>query len=139
MVAIGYYDMHMSKELPPSRMADQFVARFPDGLRAKLANVAHENGRSMNAELVSRLQASFESGFIGLPFAVMQAVEAEMEDKGLTQEEALVRLVLAGQTSVGTVLNLRVGPGTTAKMVRDALSEALKHIPPDSNLVSTKL
>lgn len=53
--------MHMSKELPPSRKADQFVARFPDGLRDRLAAVAKESGRSMNAEIVARLQASFET------------------------------------------------------------------------------
>lgn len=131
--------MNMSKELPPSRKADQFVARFPDGLRDRLASVAKANGRSMNAEIVARLRASFESVFIGLPFAVVQAVEAEMEAKGLTEEEALVALVLAGQAGGSTVLNLKIAPGTTAKEVRDALTEAMKHIPPDSNVVSTKI
>lgn len=50
----------MSKELPPSRRADQFVARFPDGLRGQLSEVAKQSGRSMNAEIIARLQESFE-------------------------------------------------------------------------------
>ncbi|AVR88999.1 Arc family DNA-binding protein [Thauera aromatica] len=44
----------------PSRTADQFVVRFPDGMRDRLKEAAHANGRSMNAEIVARLQASFE-------------------------------------------------------------------------------
>lgn len=50
----------MSKDLPPSRTAEQFVVRFPDGMRDRIAEVAKANNRSMNAEIVSRLQASLE-------------------------------------------------------------------------------
>lgn len=50
----------MSKELPPSRTAEQFVVRFPDGMRDKIANAAKANNRSMNAEIVARLDDSFQ-------------------------------------------------------------------------------
>lgn len=50
----------MSKELPPSRTADQYVVRFPDGMRDRIAEVAKTNGRSMNSEIVSRIWESFE-------------------------------------------------------------------------------
>lgn len=46
----------MSKDLPPSRTADQFVVRFPDGMRDQIAALAKANNRSMNAEIVARLQ-----------------------------------------------------------------------------------
>ncbi|AVS68918.1 hypothetical protein C8245_21205 [Paracidovorax avenae] len=49
----------MSKELPPSRTAEQFVVRFPDGMRDEIAAAAKKNNRSMNAEIVARLQDSF--------------------------------------------------------------------------------
>lgn len=49
----------MSKDLPPSRTAEQFVVRFPDGMRDRIAEAAKANGRSMNAEIVHRLQESF--------------------------------------------------------------------------------
>lgn len=51
----------MSKELPPSRTADQFVVRLPDGMRDKIAEAAKAAGRSMNAEIVFRLEQSFEA------------------------------------------------------------------------------
>jgi hypothetical protein len=47
------------KDLPPSRTADQYVVRFPDGMRDRIAEVARANGRSMNAEIIARLEASF--------------------------------------------------------------------------------
>lgn len=46
---------------PPSRTAEQFVLRLPDGMRARIAEVAKANGRSMNAEIVARLEKSFSA------------------------------------------------------------------------------
>lgn len=40
----------------PSRSAEQFVVRFPDGMRDKIAEAAKAAGRSMNAEIVQRLE-----------------------------------------------------------------------------------
>ncbi|KAA9181991.1 MULTISPECIES: Arc family DNA-binding protein [Delftia] len=54
----------MSKDLPPSRTADQFVVRFPDGMRDQIAALAKANNRSMNAEIVARLQGSLETGAV---------------------------------------------------------------------------
>lgn len=36
----------------PSRDSDQFVVRFPDGMRDEIKVIAAQNRRSMNAELV---------------------------------------------------------------------------------------
>lgn len=44
---------------PPSRTAEQFVLRLPEGMRGRIAEVAKASGRSMNAEIVARLEASF--------------------------------------------------------------------------------
>lgn len=50
----------MSKDTkPPSRTADQFVVRLPNGMRDLIAESAHAAGRSMNAEIVHRLENSF--------------------------------------------------------------------------------
>lgn len=43
----------------PSRQQDKFVLRMPDGMRDRIAKEAESNGRSMNAEIVQRLEASF--------------------------------------------------------------------------------
>jgi plasmid stability protein len=49
----------------PSRGSEQFVVRMPDGMRDKLRAEADKNGRSMNAEIIARLEASFRSTPLG--------------------------------------------------------------------------
>lgn len=44
----------------PSRKLDQYILRFPPGLRDRIKQAAADNGRSLNAELVQRLLGSFE-------------------------------------------------------------------------------
>lgn len=53
-------DDRARKKSPPSRTADQFVVRFPDGMRPLIETRAKKNNRSMNAEIVGRLEDSFE-------------------------------------------------------------------------------
>lgn len=43
----------------PVREHDKFMLRLPDGMRDALKASAEENKRSMNAEIVARLEASF--------------------------------------------------------------------------------
>ena len=40
------------------RESDKFMLRLPDGMRDRIAEAAKANNRSMNAEIVSRLEAS---------------------------------------------------------------------------------
>lgn len=39
--------------------SDKFMLRLPDGMRDLIKQAAHENGRSMNSEIVHRLEMSF--------------------------------------------------------------------------------
>jgi hypothetical protein len=50
----------MSEDPKPavSRESDKFMLRLPDGMRERIAEVAKANGRSMNAEIVARIEAS---------------------------------------------------------------------------------
>lgn len=41
-----------------SRTADKFVLRLPDGMREAIAAVAQNNHRSMNSEIIARLEHS---------------------------------------------------------------------------------
>lgn len=45
----------------PSRKLDQYIVRFPDGMRDQLKQAAKENNRSLNAEIISRLQSTMTS------------------------------------------------------------------------------
>lgn len=42
----------------PGRGSDQFALRLPDGMRDQIKTLADANGRSMNAEIVARLEKS---------------------------------------------------------------------------------
>jgi hypothetical protein len=50
----------------PAAEADKFIVRLPPGMRDRIADAARANGRSMNAEVVARLQFSFDAQ--GTPF-----------------------------------------------------------------------
>lgn len=43
----------------PSRKLDQYIVRFPDGLRDRIKAAAEENKRSMNAEIVATLEEKY--------------------------------------------------------------------------------
>jgi hypothetical protein len=47
-----------------SRTADKFVVRLPDGMRERIAETARNHHRSMNSEIIARLEASLNSGDI---------------------------------------------------------------------------
>jgi hypothetical protein len=50
----------MAKKEFPSDKLDQYIVRFPEGMRDRIRDAAKANNRSMNAEIVARLEASFE-------------------------------------------------------------------------------
>lgn len=44
----------------PSRHLDRIMVRLPDGMRDRLKEAANANNRSMNAEVVARLERTFD-------------------------------------------------------------------------------
>ena len=70
----------MSK-IPPSRLQDQFVVRLPDGMRELIKASAEENNRSMNAEIVARLEQSFNTGQGLLGQAMIDVETKKMEER----------------------------------------------------------
>lgn len=46
---------------PKSQNQDKFIVRLPDGMRERISVAADAAGCSMNAEIVSRLQDSFDT------------------------------------------------------------------------------
>lgn len=113
----------------------QTALRISRELHAQLHAAASLNGRSYNAEIVGRLQASFEPAPAALPPLVDQAVKDEMEARGASEADALLRLVLAGQSNGGQVLSIRIAPGMTLKEVSDAMNVMVKAAPNVGNVV----
>ena len=75
-----------------SRTADKFVVRLPDGMRQKISQVAKGYHRSMNSEIVSRLESSLHAE----PTLMTEEERAALEEGGMSslevnpQESAIV-------------------------------------------------
>lgn len=69
----------MSKEPYPSETADRFIIRFPEGMRDRIRNEAAANNRSMNAEIIARLDASLEGRSISGEPITMDAIREESQ------------------------------------------------------------
>jgi plasmid stability protein len=81
----------------PSEQQERFIIRFPDGMRDKISALAKANGRSMNAEVISMIEASLRQTSAALPAAnqigadalVMLAIHEAV--KGLQADVAELR------------------------------------------------
>ncbi|WP_373186047.1 Arc family DNA-binding protein [Halopseudomonas sp.] len=60
-----------------SRTADKFVVRLPDGMREHIAEVARQHHRSMNSEIIARLEHSL----LDLPTLPAQPSRQMLNDK----------------------------------------------------------
>ena len=49
------------REPYPSETQDRFMLRLPDGMRDKIKAAAHASKRTMNGEIIARLEATFEA------------------------------------------------------------------------------
>lgn len=43
----------------PSQTQDRYIVRMPEGMRERIAEAAKANNRSMNAEIIARLEGTF--------------------------------------------------------------------------------
>ncbi|MBY3268641.1 Arc family DNA-binding protein [Rhizobium laguerreae] len=89
----------------PSRGSDQFVLRFPEGLRDRIREIADRNGRSMNAEIIMRLEDSLaKSGFDDLDRgSESQAGFIELP-AGISEEQFAAALNEANRQALGVAL-----------------------------------
>lgn len=51
--------MAIKKRTFPSDQKEQYIVRFPEGMRDRIKKAAEENGRSMNAEIVQALENAY--------------------------------------------------------------------------------
>ncbi len=78
------------KNLYPSDQADKVLVRMPDGMRDRLKEVAKSNNRTLNAEIVARLERSFTADKDVEEIAFENGSEASM----LREEVALLTELL---------------------------------------------
>jgi hypothetical protein len=90
----------------PSRKLEQYIVRFPDGMRDNLKNQAAQNGRSLNAEIVKRLQDTLE--YDEHLSRHTEAPEPNESDYGLSFGEHLTSHPTPGvsiMSTLGTILD----------------------------------
>lgn len=63
---------------PTNRDSDKFIVRLPAGMRDRIKDAADTHGRTMNAEVVARLEATFVDDIDAPTGAHLEAL-AEME------------------------------------------------------------
>ncbi len=63
------------------RGADQLLIRLPDGMRRRVASVAADNGRSMNAEIVAALEKHLDNDVSVIElWARLEELERKVQD-----------------------------------------------------------
>jgi predicted DNA-binding protein len=62
----------MPSSATTGRDSEKFNLRLPDGMRERIADAAKENGRSMNSEIIARLEASFDEGGLSERFSELE-------------------------------------------------------------------
>ena len=71
----------MARKDFPSGRQDQFMVRFPDGMRDRIKDASESSGRSMNAEIIARLEASFTWSDTDLEFrSVVDSLQRRQDD-----------------------------------------------------------
>lgn len=95
-------------EKSPAQTADKYVLRFPDGMRAALKRSAILSGRTLNAELVHRLQATMDGTYgFPLPPEILKMLKAAVEETGRSLEDELYVRLLNGLNDWSEVQMLR--------------------------------
>jgi Arc-like DNA binding domain len=109
------------RKLYPSEQQDRFIVRFPTGMRDKIGVAARANKRSMNAEIVQRLEASFLSP--DEPLLVVKEDKAEtdmiLELMSLKEEIAELRETILVPDFTDN--------GTAIRETRQIVGELLEH------------
>ncbi len=70
-----------------SRTADKFVVRLPEGMRERIADVARSHHRSMNSEIIARLEQSLiQEGALGDELSMrLDSPELSLHERELLQ------------------------------------------------------
>ena len=112
----------------------RITLRIPRELHAALTAEADSTSKSLNAEIIARLQDSFDTQ-AALPEIVRTEVEAAAEKMGISQEDALVHLVMAGASpNAPAVLYVKASPGMTLEQYVEIFEVAKKYLPPDATI-----
>lgn len=94
--------MQRAFNVTSSRAAEKFVVRFPDAMRDRIAKTARENDRSMNSEIIMRLDLSLtRDGVPGNP-----VVDPDDAQLSLHEHELLMQFRQLSRRQQNALLSL---------------------------------
>lgn len=79
---------------------DKYIVRFPEGMRDRIAEAAKSNNRSMNAEIVARLERSLADDERArepaheIDPAFLAEIERKAKEWSCSKTKALIRMTL---------------------------------------------
>ena len=117
----------MSKKstVPTSRESDKFVLRLPDGMRDTISELAKASGRSMNAELVHRIQRTIDED-TALAESGVKIIEGMKIIEGLNLDRSA--LTLPPSTVLTPHEIYKDDPRYTPYVRREEIQEVLDYI-----------
>lgn len=116
----------------------QVNVRLPVGMREKITALAKENNRSANAEIVARLQGSFDmpANGVELDQYTRKDIEEVARDRNISFEEAMHIVLRAGlDRNAPGVLYVRLSGNMTSKQMMEAIRESAQFLPENSRFV----
>jgi hypothetical protein len=113
--------MEKTDDKSVGRESDKFMLRLPDGMRERIAEFARQNGRSMNAEIVARLEGSFNEDdgareLVGIVGKLVDVVKI-YKDAADSQKAELTKMRKAVET-LAPQLNIFEGDVAQPKLAR---------------------
>lgn len=111
---------------------------MPQELREQLTAVAKANNRSMNAEIVARLEGSFEKNTgtaTRLPLLAEEYIEEQLVKHGIDRTSAIEAMAAKAQAALGTVIIIHYSPSLKLSEFRVALNQMLEHAPDDAHVM----
>jgi hypothetical protein len=88
-----------------SRTADKFVVRLPKGMRDRISSVAKNYHRSMNSEIVSRLESSLSLEFNEASPETVDSEQSEMQVSA-AERELIMRIRTKPAGKLNAILDL---------------------------------
>jgi len=110
--------------------------RLPADLKDRLVASASNSKRSLSAEVSARLEGSFHESGLKLSNPARQAVQKLVDRAGITDQEALERLVLQGHATLENrnVLVIRADASLSMDDLIRVLSAAKNFLPDISDV-----
>src|SRR5208282_1880134 len=116
------------RKLYPSEKQDRLIVRFPDGMRDRIAALAKANKRSMNAEVISMIEASQAPSRKPVPVVNENTTEVEELKDTLKELKVEIAEFRATLTKLADALVPDFATQAAIGQINENLSQVLERV-----------